>query len=58
MSADLDSSGLWVISGGRRFPLREMSDGYRSTAALVVDLIKQSHDCYGDLRFEVRDGTP
>lgn len=25
---------------------------------MVVDLIKQFHDCYGDLHFEVRDGLP
>jgi hypothetical protein len=56
--SEVDSDGLWVISRGHRFPLREMSDGYRSTAALVVDLIKQFHDCYGDLHFEVHDGVP
>lgn len=56
--ADVDSSGLWVTSGGHRFPLREMSDGYRSTAALVADLIKRLHDCYGDLHLEARDGAP
>jgi hypothetical protein len=55
---EVDSDGIWVISRGHRFPLREMSDGYRSVAALVVDLIKQFHDCYGDLHFEVRDGVP
>ncbi|XVS66223.1 AAA family ATPase [Actinosynnema sp. CA-299493] len=46
----VDSDGLWVVSGGHRFPLREMSDGYRTVAALVVDLIKQIHESYGDLR--------
>ena len=56
--SEVDSDGIWVISRGHRFPLREMSDGYRSIAALVVDLIKQFHDCYGDLHFEVRDGVP
>jgi hypothetical protein len=56
--SEVDSDGIWVISRGYRFPLREMSDGYRSIAALVVDLIKQFHDCYGDLRFEVLDGVP
>jgi hypothetical protein len=55
---EVDSDGLWVTSEGHRFPLREMSDGYRSVTALVVDLIKQIHDCYGDLHFEVRDGVP
>jgi hypothetical protein len=56
--SEVDSDGLWIISRGQRFPLRETSDGYRSIAALVVDLIKQVHDCYGDLHFEVRDDVP
>jgi energy-coupling factor transporter ATP-binding protein EcfA2 len=37
----VDSDGLWVEYRGDRFPLREMSDGYRTVTALVVDLIKQ-----------------
>lgn len=45
----VDSDGLWVVSGGHRFPLREMSDGYRTVAALVVDLIKQIQEAYGTL---------
>jgi hypothetical protein len=45
----VDSDGLWVVSGGNRFPLREMSDGYRTVSALVVDLIKQIHEAYGYL---------
>ncbi|ONI87149.1 AAA family ATPase [Saccharothrix sp. ALI-22-I] len=45
----VDSDGLWVVSGGHRFPLREMSDGYRTVAALVVDLIKQIQESYGTL---------
>jgi AAA domain, putative AbiEii toxin, Type IV TA system/AAA domain len=56
--ADITSDGLWVTSSGQRLPLRGMSDGYRGVAALVVDLIKQFHDCYGGLSFEVRDGVP
>ncbi|WP_433270312.1 AAA family ATPase [Actinosynnema sp. CS-041913] len=48
----VDSDGLWVDSGGHRFPLREMSDGYRTVAALVVDLIKQIYESYGVLRTE------
>ncbi|MET9398470.1 hypothetical protein [Kitasatospora sp. NPDC002965] len=31
----------------RSFPLREMSDGYRTVAALVVDILKQLHDAAG-----------
>ncbi|MFD6423150.1 AAA family ATPase [Streptomyces sp. NPDC060198] len=45
---DVDSEGLWVTRGGHRFPLREMSDGFRTVAALVVDLLKQIHDAFGD----------
>jgi hypothetical protein len=43
---DIDSEGLWVEREGRRFPLREMSDGFRTVAALVVDILKQMHDAY------------
>lgn len=28
------------------------------SGSLVVDLIKQVHDCYGELHFEVRDSLP
>lgn len=56
--ADVDSEGLWVISDDHRLPLREMSDGYRTIAALVVDLLKQLDDSYGSLAFGMRDGTP
>jgi AAA domain, putative AbiEii toxin, Type IV TA system/AAA domain len=56
--SEVDSDGVWVVSCGHRFPLREMSDGYRSLAALVVDLIRQVHDCFGDLHFEVLDSLP
>ncbi|MFC4072092.1 AAA family ATPase [Actinoplanes subglobosus] len=55
---DVDSEGLWVERGGHRFPLREMSDGFRAVAALVVDLLKQLHDCYGGLDVEYADGSP
>lgn len=48
----VDSEGLWVIHGEHRFPLREMSDGYRTVVALVVDLIKQLHDAYGELALD------
>ncbi|RSM70297.1 AAA family ATPase [Kibdelosporangium aridum] len=48
----VDSDGLWVISEGRRFPLREMSDGYRTVVALVVDLLKQLYEAYGELSLD------
>jgi AAA domain, putative AbiEii toxin, Type IV TA system/AAA domain len=55
---DVDSDGLWVVSEGHRFPLREMSDGYRTVAALVVDLIKQIHEAFGTLRFDHPSDVP
>ncbi|SFY43469.1 ATP-binding protein [Streptomyces atratus] len=45
---EVDSEGLWVTRDGHRYPLREMSDGFRTVAALVVDLLKQIHDTFGD----------
>jgi hypothetical protein len=56
--SDVDSDGLWVITDDHRFSIREMSDGYRTVVALVVDLLKQLNDCYGGLSFETRDGIP
>ncbi|MFJ9776891.1 AAA family ATPase [Kitasatospora sp. NPDC101157] len=55
---DVDSDGLWVTHDGRSFALREMSDGYRTVAALVVDILKQLHDTYGALRVDHLDGHP
>ncbi|GAA3056741.1 AAA family ATPase [Actinokineospora globicatena] len=54
--SEVDSEGLWISDGGHRFPLREMSDGYRTVVALVVDLLKQLYESYGDLRLD-SDGT-
>ena len=54
----VDSEGLWVLHGNHRFPLREMSDGYRTVAALVVDILKQIHDAYGELVLDTQDGVP
>ncbi|WP_330239415.1 AAA family ATPase [Streptomyces sp. NBC_00525] len=44
------SSGLWVRSAGQTFPLREMSDGYRTVTALVLDIVRRLHEFYGILR--------
>ncbi|GHH80350.1 ATP-binding protein [Kitasatospora indigofera] len=48
------ADGLWVSDGqkvrGKGFPLREMSDGYRSVVALVLDIVRQLHNAYGRLR--------
>ncbi|MFJ4617976.1 AAA family ATPase [Streptomyces sp. NPDC088812] len=48
---DVVSEGLWVTRDGQRFPLREMSDGFRTVAALVVDILKQIHHTFGDTPF-------
>ncbi|MFI0351035.1 AAA family ATPase [Actinomadura sp. 9N407] len=55
----VDSDGLWVSrADGREFPMRRMSDGYRTVGALVVDIVRRMHLSYGDLRVEERDGIP
>lgn len=47
----VSSSGLWVRRHmGRAFPLREMSDGFRTVTALVLDIIRQLYTFYGTLR--------
>ncbi|MFF8883986.1 AAA family ATPase [Streptomyces flaveolus] len=46
------ADGLWVVEDGLKgpgFPLQEMSDGYRTVAALVLDIVRQIHGCYGHL---------
>lgn len=54
----VDSEGLWVASGSHRYPLSEMSDGYRTVAALVVDILKQMYDAYGVLGVHITSGRP
>ncbi len=51
---DVDSEGLWVERDDHRFPLREMSDGFRTVAALVVDILKQMHDTLGLTVWDVK----
>ncbi|GAA0968981.1 AAA family ATPase [Acrocarpospora macrocephala] len=49
------SEGLWVTTpAGAELPLRSLSDGYRTVAALVLDLVKQLYHAYGDLK-EIKD---
>ncbi|WP_331733946.1 AAA family ATPase (plasmid) [Streptomyces sp. NBC_00080] len=46
------ADGLWVVEDGLKgpgFPLQEMSDGYRTVAALVLDIVRQIHGVYGHL---------
>jgi energy-coupling factor transporter ATP-binding protein EcfA2 len=48
----IDSDGLWVQQHGVRLPLKELSDGYRTMAALVLDIVRHLHNCFGRLRIE------
>jgi hypothetical protein len=48
----VSSEGLWVAPVGapdRAYPLREMSDGFRTVVALVLDLVRQLQTAYGTL---------
>ena len=46
---EIDSEGLWTFQHGVRLPLEGLSDGYRTTAALVLDIVRLLHDCFGSL---------
>lgn len=48
----IDSDGLWVRRDGVELPLEHLSDGYRTVTALVLDLLRHLHRCYGDLRLQ------
>jgi putative AbiEii toxin of type IV toxin-antitoxin system/AAA domain-containing protein len=53
----VDSEGLWVTQRGVALPLREMSDGYRTVIALVMDLARQLHATYDEFHPVQQDGT-
>jgi predicted ATP-binding protein involved in virulence len=48
----VDSDGLWVFQNDVRLPLRELSDGYRTIAALVMDIVRHLHKSFGELEIE------
>jgi energy-coupling factor transporter ATP-binding protein EcfA2 len=52
----VDSDGLWVRRGSREFAMRELSDGYQTVTALVLDLVRHLHTHYGGLRAEREGG--
>ncbi|MFF4278835.1 AAA family ATPase [Streptomyces kronopolitis] len=58
----VSSEGLWVAPAGdpeRAFPLREMSDGFRTVASLVLDIVRQLQNAYGTLNAGTDDaGRP
>ena len=58
VSGRVDSDGLWVRRNNEEFPLRQMSDGYRTVTALVVDIIRQMNSAFGALRLSYRDERP
>jgi hypothetical protein len=45
----VDSDGLWVEHAGVELPLRNLSDGYRTVAALVLDIVRHLYSTYGAL---------
>lgn len=46
----VDSEGLWVTQAGVSLPLHDMSDGYRTVLALVMDIARQLHATYGEFK--------
>jgi hypothetical protein len=51
----VDSDGLWVEHRGVELPLSQLSDGYRTVAALVLDIVRNLHNAYGTLTAEQTD---
>jgi AAA domain, putative AbiEii toxin, Type IV TA system/AAA domain len=52
----VDSSGLKVRTPDAELPLTELSDGYRTVAALVIDIVRHLHHYFEPLIIEeVRD---
>lgn len=48
----VDSEGLWVEHQGVILPLDQLSDGYRTIAALVLDIVRHLYQTYGPLTLE------
>ncbi len=51
----LDSNGLWIQQRGARVLLRDTSDGYKCVLALLIDIIRRMHECYGELPLHVNE---
>ncbi|PIM71041.1 AAA family ATPase [Streptomyces sp. JV178] len=52
------ADGLWIAPADhpeRAYPLREMSDGFRTVASLVLDIVRQLQNAYGTLDFAMDD---
>lgn len=52
----IDSDGLWVHQNGVHLTLRELSDGYRTVAALVLDIVRHLHGAYDELKISEAKG--
>lgn len=48
----IDSSGLKVRTPDAELPLTELSDGYRTVAALVIDIVRHLYLCFDPLKIE------
>ncbi len=48
----IDSSGLKISTPGAQLPLAELSDGYRTVAALVIDIVRHLSLSFDELRIE------
>lgn len=48
----VDSEGMWITRDGVTVPLEQVSDGYRTVSALVVDIARRLHACYHDLELQ------
>ncbi|TCJ99556.1 AAA family ATPase [Nocardia alba] len=54
----VDSAGLWVTTpDSRELALKSLSDGYRTVAGLVLDLVKQLSTSFDVVRYEEKDGV-
>lgn len=52
----VDSDGLWLTRDGVTLHLEQVSDGYRTATALVVDIVRRLHATYGYLGLREKGG--
>lgn len=52
----IDSEALWVNQHGALLPLTDLSDGYRTTAALVMDIVRHLYRAFGKLALQKGQG--
>jgi hypothetical protein len=53
---DFDMDGLWLDQRGLTFSVDQLSDGYQTVIALVLDLASHLHRCFGELKLEEHEG--